>query len=111
MDSLKESRDQMLADSRFWFDPTLIDNAPYMALALCGEVGEVANILKKMMRGDVPADDVDAHNAIAWEIVDCFIYLQLLAAACKVDIGKAYDSKRQFNVERWGDPDKTLKSV
>ena len=56
--------------------------------AAAGELGEMANLVKKMRRGeDVPVEDV------ADEIADVIIYLDLLAALLKVDLGAAVVAK------------------
>ena len=62
--------------------------------AVAGEVGELANLLKKNHRGDfddVPADDVRC--VIAKELADSVIYLDLLAARCQIDLGEAVRNK------------------
>jgi NTP pyrophosphatase (non-canonical NTP hydrolase) len=104
MDDLREIAAQVHRDSAFWFGEELTLNAPYMCLALCGEVGEVANIIKKLQRGSLVQTE-EVRNDIAEEITDSFIYVIALAHACGVDLGKAYDAKRAINIGRWGDPD------
>jgi len=57
--------------------------------ALCGEVGELANLLKKVRRGEV-----DLHDPrISDELADIQCYLDLLAHRCGVDLGRATISK------------------
>ena len=46
----------------------------FLALALCGEAGELANIIKKRWR-----DGVDLSEEAKDEIADCRVYLELLA--------------------------------
>lgn len=54
------------------------ESDPYfLALALCGETGELANILKKKWRGD--SGDRVAVAVIRDEIADIRVYLELLA--------------------------------
>lgn len=57
--------------------------------ALVGEVGELANIIKKRdLRGEsIPADD------FAKEWADCFMYLNLLGQRLGVDMPEAIRSK------------------
>jgi NTP pyrophosphatase (non-canonical NTP hydrolase) len=54
----------------------------FLALALCGEAGELANMVKKLWRGDkIPLIDI-------WkELADVRIYLELLVVAfdCNLD--------------------------
>ena len=45
-----------------------------MALAICGETGELANMVKKRWR-----DDADLTEEIRDEIADIRVYLELLA--------------------------------
>jgi NTP pyrophosphatase (non-canonical NTP hydrolase) len=46
----------------------------FLALALCGETGELANMIKKRWR-----DGVDLSDEIREEIADIRIYLELIA--------------------------------
>jgi NTP pyrophosphatase (non-canonical NTP hydrolase) len=46
----------------------------FLALALCGEVGELANMIKKRWR-----DGVDLSYEIREELADIRVYLELLA--------------------------------
>lgn len=46
----------------------------FLALALCGEAGELANMIKKRWR-----DNVDLSDDIRDEIADLRVYLELLA--------------------------------
>lgn len=61
--------------------------------ALCGEVGEAANIVKKVRRidcnlkgRDSEIDRVKLIELLADELADVFIYLDLLAAAEEIDL-------------------------
>ena len=68
--------------------------------ALVGEVGELANILKKVDRGDydecVPAVREQNILAIANELADIQCYLDILALKLNVNLGEA--TMRKFNV-------------
>ena len=59
--------------------------------ALVGEVGELANILKKVDRGDYPIEQVKPE--IEKELADIQIYLDLLASNLDVHLGKATAAK------------------
>lgn len=75
----------------------------YLALALCGEAGELANLVCKRWRGDVlrgAAGDLDA--AIEDEVADVAIYLHLLSRAWGIDIDRACDHKTRANEARRG---------
>jgi len=68
-------------------------------VATMGELGEAANVLKKMNRardgvtnvGDPPLPELAA--SLADELADAFIYLDLLAQAAGVDLAAAVRSK------------------
>ena|SRR5688572_11675891 len=59
----------------------------FLALALCGEVGELANMIKKRWR-----DQVDLSEEIRDEIADIRVYLELLAKCFDIE-GKKLDSR------------------
>ena len=59
----------------------------FLALGLCGEVGELANMIKKRWR-----DGVDLSEEIRDEIADCRIYLELLAKCFDIE-GEKLDNR------------------
>jgi NTP pyrophosphatase (non-canonical NTP hydrolase) len=63
-------------------------------MAVTGELGELANLLKKVHRGDFEQEDVQ--QEIADELADVAIYLDLLALRLGVRLDKAI--VRKFNV-------------
>jgi len=64
---------------------------PEWCNAVLGELGELANLLKKVQRGDMTMDE--ARPAIADELADVQTYLDILAFQCGVDLGAATVSK------------------
>lgn len=58
------------------------------ACAVAGEAGELCNLIKKRRRGD----DIGM-GAVADEIADVVIYLDLLAARLGIDLGDAIAAK------------------
>jgi len=70
--------------------------------AVTGELGELANIIKKVRRGDVSVDDVRAD--IADELADVVCYLDILASQFGVDLGRAIVNKFNRVSERVGAP-------
>jgi NTP pyrophosphatase (non-canonical NTP hydrolase) len=68
--------------------------------ALVGEIGEAANLIKKLNRsrdgvpGNKQTDEV-LHTNLALELGDAFIYLDLIAQRYGIDIGEA--ARRVFN--------------
>lgn len=67
----------------------------FMALALCGEAGELANLIKKDWRGDAG----DRSEQLVAELADVANYTFMLAAALNVDLPTAMLEKLQ-EVER-----------
>lgn len=59
----------------------------FLALALCGEAGELANMIKKRWR-----DDVDLSDEIRDEIADIRVYLELLAKVFGIE-GEKLDER------------------
>ena len=67
----------------------------FLALAICGEAGELANLVKKMWRGD----DV-AQEQLQEEIADIRIYLEHLARHLQIDLDRACENKLDVVSER-----------
>jgi NTP pyrophosphatase (non-canonical NTP hydrolase) len=63
-------------------------------VALAGEVGEAANIVKKINRGDFTLDE--KRKDLADELADVLIYLDAVAAAAGIDMAEAVT--RKFNI-------------
>lgn len=55
--------------------------------AVTGELGETANLIKKVERGDMTLDEARAD--LAKELADVQTYLDILAFRCGVDLGRA----------------------
>ena len=67
--------------------------------ALVGEIGEVANVLKKADRGMKSLGDptwAEACELLAHELADVQCYLILLAARCGINLGEA--TREKFNI-------------
>jgi NTP pyrophosphatase (non-canonical NTP hydrolase) len=80
---------------------------PFNVLALAGEVGELANLVKKIERGDFgPVLETglpgEIHEKLSMEVVDVFIYTMQIANILAIDLVKAYEVKREFNATRFG---------
>lgn len=93
---------------RFWQIENERDLAlrlEYLTNALAGEVGEAANLVKKVVRsvvyghGDVRLDDV--REALEEEITDVFIYTLTIAGLLGMDLEKAFLSKLEKNKRRF----------
>lgn len=74
------------------------EDTRFLALALCGEVGELANIIKKHWRGDYPVEPL---VLIEPELADIRIYLELLAKAFSVNLDEACEKKLPELYKRW----------
>lgn len=59
--------------------------------ALAGEMGEAANVLKKIRRGDFTYEQ--AKDDFSFELADVAIYLDLLAERCGIDLEAAIIAK------------------
>lgn len=68
--------------------------------AVTGELGELANLIKKIERGDFTLEDV--RQEVADELADVQIYLDILAFRCGVDLAEATVSKFNRTSERVG---------
>lgn len=62
-------------------------------MALVGELGELANFLKKVKRGDYSEHDAGVREHIAKECADVQIYLDILAFRLGVNLGLATQDK------------------
>jgi NTP pyrophosphatase (non-canonical NTP hydrolase) len=60
--------------TRHLFQPFTSEDERFLALAICGEAGELANMVKKRWR-----DGADLTEEIRDEIADIRVYLELLA--------------------------------
>ena len=105
--SLADLARQMRENSERWFPKWHADDLGMpltvaYALGLSGEVGEVANVVKKQMRD---GDDADLTEGLGAELADCFTYLLLLADECNVDLLAEYEQKRMVNELRRGHPE------
>lgn len=67
-------------------------------VALVGEVGEAANVMKKIRRGDMTLEE--ALPKLRQEYADAAIYLDLLAKRVGIDLGEAiietFNAKSEF---------------
>lgn len=97
--NIQEMAEQCLKDSDEWF-PNQSRQPDFLVLCLFGEVGELANEVKKVLRGTHRFDD--QLPKIKEEATDVLIYLLNFMAIMGIDIEKEYNDKRQFNVSRFG---------
>ena len=75
-----------------------------MVIALTGEMGEFANLVKKISRErkitmEVPSKEM--MESLKEELIDCFIYIIILSNILEVDIEKEYLKKTELNHQRF----------
>jgi NTP pyrophosphatase (non-canonical NTP hydrolase) len=87
---------QCVQDSIRWFGDTVTHT-----LALAGEVGELANIVKKIDRGSLNGRAPVVRHMMAMELTDVFIYVLNLAGIMGIDLEEAYKIKRAENEQRF----------
>jgi NTP pyrophosphatase (non-canonical NTP hydrolase) len=85
-------------DSRDWF-PDTASNPTFLILAACGEVGELANLQKKVERGTHAPDDVE--EQMCDEAMDAIIYLLCFLDYEGQDVAALYAKIREKNVKRF----------
>lgn len=99
---LQRSFDQRRSTTFDWSGPVTKDDLrPLMhnVLSLCGEAGEVANLLKKYDRGDFSFEELMAE--LPSELADVAIYIIKIAYQSNIDLEKAIVDKIAINEERF----------
>ena len=71
----------------------------HLVVCMVGEVGEFANELKKIVRGDASYEE--RKSALAEELADTFIYLIKIAAQTGIDLESEYLKKLEKNRRRF----------
>jgi NTP pyrophosphatase (non-canonical NTP hydrolase) len=90
---------QVAEDGHRWF-PKVDKNIVYTSLGLCGEVGEVTDVVKKYERYSMDWDALCIR--LPEEIVDVLVYTLKLAYQIGIDLEEEYHKKRKVNEERFG---------
>ena len=92
-----------LRRTRFsWSSPITRDDYSqliHIALGLSGEVGEIADLVKKFERGDFDFDELLARLRL--EMADTLIYLFKLAYQAGIDLEQAFLDKVELNEARF----------
>jgi len=99
---LQEMIAQCVDDSGRWF-PGKAQSLPNLVLCLAGEVGEVANLVKKNVRGSLSSTAM--MEELPEEVIDVLIYLCNLMGHetfQHVDWNAIWSAKRQYNESRFG---------
>lgn len=91
-----------LSNSDRWFaDSTVSRSLPHMMLAMCGEVGQVADLIKHLDRGDTSLSDTKTRVELATELADVFIYFLNICAKLNIDPQVIYDHRTADNERRF----------
>lgn len=98
---LNKMAQQCRDDSDRWFGDTRGTSLAHHTLALCGEAGELANIVKKIDRGSLDFSDPRVRVMLAGEMADVLTYLLNIAHLCGVDLERAYNGVRRANELRF----------
>lgn len=80
-------------------DENNLDMLEYILISLIGELGETANIVKKILRGDCSLEE--KRENLNEEVIDIFIYTLKLAYQLDIDIPSTYLSKLDKNKQRF----------
>lgn len=91
---------QCIQDNQAWF-PEVAHDLGHHIIGAIGELGEFANIVKKIDRGDLEMNE-EVYAQMCMEIVDFFIYTVACATILNFDLAMGYHQKREYNVQRFG---------
>lgn len=86
-----------------------IDMLEFLIVSLTGEVGETANIVKKIARGDCLLEE--KKNELQEEIADIFIYLLKMSYQMDINLEEAYLNKMRINQERFQGYEKRVEEI
>src|SRR5215467_4785023 len=90
------------SSGRSWNAPITKDNVElleHLLVCLLGEIGECANITKKIVRGDYRYDE--ARPLLASELADSFIYLMKICNQADIDLESEFLQRLDYNRERF----------
>ena len=104
--SLIALSEQCLDDTQRWFGDKSINNLNHQTLGMCGEVGEFANIVKKIDKGQLKLGDATTKIRLAEELADIFTYMLSIAGLLNIDLEKAYTGVRKNNERRFSEAKK-----
>lgn len=96
---IQELAARMYTDGARWF-PSTEKDLMNITLGICGEAGEVADIVKKLGRGTMTLQA--AVDEIKVELIDVLYYTLHLCHLLQIDIEMEYIKKSAFNDERFG---------
>lgn len=82
-----------------------VDILQHLIISLIGEIGEAANIVKKINRGDFKLSDVK--EQLSEEVIDILIYTIKLIYQLDIDVEKLYNDKMEYNRNRFKNYEKS----
>jgi len=82
-------------------DDNNLEELEHLVVCLVGELGEFANILKKVVRGDLTFEA--ARAGLSDELADVFIYLVKIASQTNIDLEASFLRKLDDNKVRFSD--------
>ena len=85
-----------------WNTPITKDNVEvleHLLVCLIGEIGECANIAKKIVRGDMEYED--SKPELASELADSFIYLIKICNQAGIDLEHEFLERLNYNRQRF----------
>lgn len=92
---------QAESDAEQWFGDTPCSKSiPHHTLALVGQVGSFASLVKKIERGDLSIGDAAVRYNLAVELTDSFTEMLNLAALLHIDLEESYKYVRAANKKR-----------
>jgi NTP pyrophosphatase (non-canonical NTP hydrolase) len=97
---------QCSEDSKRWFPDERAQSLANQVLCLAGEVGEIANIVKKLVRGSLTMNE-GLRIELATEIIDVAVYLFNIMGSKTfegIDWEDLWKQKCAFNEARFGSP-------
>lgn len=89
--------------ARWLGESGIASDLSHMTLALCGESGNLANIIKLIDRGELDPEDAHAHFQMVMGLADVFVYVLNIASILQVDLLRAYEQKVIANEKRFMD--------
>ncbi len=105
--SIQDDFDSNYSSKFNWNEKITDDNVEvlqFLIIAALGELGEVANLTKKIARGDFLLSDMKSD--LEDEVIDTLIYIVKICNQLGVDIENVYKRKLEYNRSRF---DKYLK--
>jgi NTP pyrophosphatase (non-canonical NTP hydrolase) len=73
----------------------------FLIIAITGEIGELSNVVKKILRGDKEFSLEINRDELEEEITDIFIYLMKICNQMDIDLEENFLKKLQKNIEEF----------